>query len=86
MRRRAKEDVDGSWPPEYLRHFRLRDWPGKLPISARPSPAECASCAYWAARAEWEETHEPPDLVACCPDWPDCGFTPPDDYFHPEMV
>jgi hypothetical protein len=21
-----------------------------------------------------------------CPRWPDCGFTPPDDYFHPELA
>lgn len=87
MRRRPKdEDVNNRWPPEHLRHFRLEDWPGKLPISAQPSVEQCASCAYWDAKAEWDATHEPPDILACCSRWPDCGFTPPDDYFHQELI
>jgi hypothetical protein len=87
VRRRVKEDeTNGRWPPERLRHFRLEDWPGKLPISAKPPPEDCASCAFWGAKDEWDATHEPPDILACCPRWPDCGFTPPDDYFHQELI
>ena len=90
MRRRVREDV-GAWPPEHLRHFRASDWPGKQPPEDRPLAVDCAVCAFCDERERWREerseTHPGAlDPLACCPDWPDCGFTYPEDFFHPELI
>lgn len=86
MRRRMREDAAGGWPPERLRHFRAADWPDKQPPEVRPLAVDCAVCAFWGAIEEWCLEHEAMDPVACCPAWPDCGFTPPDDPWHPELI
>ena len=92
MRRRLKEGSQDDWPPEHLRHFRAIDWPSKQPPEARPLAVDCAVCAFWSALGqwgeEWREANPDNDLdpVACCPNWPDCGFTYPDDPWHPELI
>lgn len=93
MRRRLRE-TPGEWPPEHLRHFRASDWPDKQPPEERPLAVDCAVCAFWEALDEWSEAWRqahpdeqgPGDPIACCPEWPDCGFTYPDDPWHPELI